>query len=61
MEGARPSATRQSPPGARSDAPAGQIHFPILEMRGSPHVTEKRKLIIQQGGLTVESFPPAAR
>jgi len=30
-------------------------------MRGSPHVTEKRKLIIQQGGLTVESFPPAAR
>jgi hypothetical protein len=28
-----------------------------LKMRGSPHVTEKRKLRIVQGGLAVEPLP----
>jgi circadian clock protein KaiC len=32
----------------------------VLKMRGSPHVAEKRKLHIQQGGLAVEPFAQAS-
>ena len=31
----------------------------VLKMRGSPHVTEKRELHLEQGGLRIEHLPRA--
>ena len=44
----------------RSSAPDLERSIQVLKMRGSAHVTEKRKLRIHQGGLQVEPFAAAA-
>jgi hypothetical protein len=59
-EGAGLSATWRNPPGARPDGSGLERSIQVIKVRGSSHVTQRRKLLIQQGGLAVEPFAPAA-